>query len=708
MAEETPQQRIRRLQREIFEENATRGDERLPLQIPQSRRGAQMSAPPSGPELLTDRERRVRDLSGMQDPGMRGAADTFATSALNSALFGNLPRLEGAIRGPGFEEEARAQMEAQGRVHPMAQGAGDITGAFLPPGGTVSTLSARGAARAIGPLARAVEGSGTVEYALARRAGARMMENLAGGASALTAYNMLRDREDRAGIVDRLEATREQLASPIHLGLTATATALQAKLGREIDREMKVAQLRFERETGTKLPVEAMFASSASAATYRALAQLPGRVRHRVSRMENDVVAGIERELDGIAKRVSGRGFRRDMIDRPSSAPAGAAIRRIGGVAETREPGALQRASSDAFEAGVTATQSGLDAMVPMAEMRTLRAAIATMRSERPQTEASRIEPILRKLEQISTVKVPGGPTMRTPITLRDLEGLKKNLGFYRKFKDLIGTKPSDRTRYEAGQLYDVVSGIERRAFPEFANALDDVAKLKQYQASLPQRATIDVDDYVVDQFFKPGKGMLKRWEAAEVQGMPGDLDVLRGWYISDLFMHATDGKGALSPEKLIHAFNDPRGRFNRQAFDRIIPGGNDLRRELVSRAKLHERLFTQTRLATAGKSAPVGFVGASAAGLGATAGAVAWMLDNPWTVIPAIIGPIGLQVIVTRALVGGRGENLIRRASVGGAPIARTAVAGQRAMDVFSRVPSAEAPSLPISVPQTLEPAGP
>lgn len=580
------------------------------------------------------------------------APQTFAQNLLNSAVFGQGPRIGAAIGDPTFERD----LEVGAAQNPVATQLGSLGGLFVGPQGAASRVAGRVAQ----PLIRH---AATLEGRMLTRASLASLGNFAGGTSAITLQNLLENRGEGGSIQERLTDSFNQSFSVANIGLSVVPGAIQARSAarRTRDFDLELEQIEARMPPGERIPREATSRFVTDRDRIANAARFPGS-RRRVARLHEDVVKAVKEDVDVLVRRTAGR--------TPGSGAE--AILDLSGT--RRSPGRLTRDRRAAFQAA-QAAEGGPGAFLPAQASADLRRGIRTIVASRDRVNqpAGELNDVFANLMKITEKSAKGGKQVM-PITLGELESIRKSLGDLAKFSKATGATASiARTQKEASDLYAVVTMMTQKYAPRVGKALEESSALRQMQEALPPRRFVDMDDTIVSEFFRRGQGRQARWDALVKNSAPDDVNAVRGWYLGQFVSQIKDPKtGALDPEKFDKLLSRD-GQFNKQMFDQVLPGMRDTLRR---RAELHNRIFGErTRFKAVQESS-----GAELLRLGTVAtaaGTSAMLLGDPFIGAATLLGVAGTQTFIRRSSLGGVIDDVANRAGRGltRAP-ARTATA--------------------------------
>jgi hypothetical protein len=574
-------------------------------------------------------------LSGIRNAALMGAVQT--------ASLGHFPKLVGLVGGEEARESLELERAASQQLHPYASGAGTLAGFFGPGAGQLL----RGAGR----LATTATGTGrlaaaTAERGFAAKAGAQVAQNFAGGAGAITTQQLLESRNESYSLGARLHDAGEVVRSPLNIALTGTAGLAAAKFTRAADKDLRHVIERYERATGQKVTTDVLTDSKEQQQFMDMAARIPG-VAETVQKVRENLFAGMRQMIREMG---STRGL---PASREAARGAGAAgVRRLRGT--KAQPGAITE-SRRGPEALALAAE-GSNALSAQGHNNFVRGLKAVLANNPGRERAAGFRPIVKEVVRLGT-RVVDEKRIAKPLTLYELENLRKQtarLAFAGKGVDPLDPRLSEKSRLMARDFYHVIDEAIGSVSPRYQRALQAGEKLRRMEEALPMEKLRELDDAVMGSFWM-GKGALTRLEALKERGRPEDLQMARGWLFHRLIEKTANKEtGLVSVSKLDNLTSAP-GMFNSQILDKALPG---VRRELRDLALLSQRMQKGIARAEGSQTSTVGARAAGWATGGAAIGAtIAGLFTNPATVLPAVLGPVGVALVVRqtmRSAVGG------------------------------------------------------
>lgn len=584
-----------------------------------------------------------------------GAADT--------ATFGYLPKVVSAMPGTGSEEEIRASMDVARESNPIATTVGNVAGMFRGPSAALSRLGGNAIGRVAGGAATAVGGGriiGALENEFARRFAVATLKNLATGTGAIATNELVRSREDDAGIGRRLSDAASMATNPVNLATSVAFGAVQAKLQRPPSAELASAVARYERITGKRVPIETLTDSAAQKSFYDTIARVPG-MEDLIQRQRKDAVSGLKAVVSDIRSRVGAAGGGREVV----RGQAARAVRNLVGDGADSAL-AVERRTVAANAIGPIGAQE-----IPSHMFGRLARGWQRIQAGRPRnTQSPELDAAFAEISKLQTGKsLP---------TLNEFEALRQQIGKIGHSTVLGARDVGSREKFEARRAYDLISALGRRYYPQYGNALNVGKSLRAMESALGDVNVSQLDDAMLSSFFS-SKGAVKNWDTLVAKSTPDDIAAAKGWLFHRLMGRVSNADGFINPETLDKVTS--RGELNSQLIDKVLPG---LLPELRDHAKLTAGMFGKG----AGRFGPVGSQTASRGarlvntmamgGVPAAGAALVHYLSNPFVGALAILGPVGVKAAIRSAL-GGQVENAMQTLSRNGPTgITRSAVAAQ------------------------------
>ncbi len=573
--------------------------------------------------------------------GRRAAGSVMAAviNVANSATLGQIPNALGAV---GADEAAlgfRQAVQASNAINPVASGVGSL-GGFFGPGslaGGVAKGAGRLAAKATG-ASRLVRS--TLESGFAARAGAHTLQNLASSAGAITALSLT--GAEGGSVQRRLTEAVNNISDPVNFALSASFGGVTARFAKPIQSDLAPAIRMYERVTGKKIPADVALDSAEFKQFISTARTMPG-LANTMRQVEKELVSDLGLIVSNIGRRAGVSAGSRSEV----RGQAAGAVRKLAGT--ERKPGlaTLRRRSIE----GAALEAEGSLTLTPESQSK-LIAGLRSVMSGKPRSESrGAFGDVVRKLLKVSSKKDANGRKVSTPISLFELEAIRKQtakIAFTRNLMDPLDPRLSDRARVEARDFYHVIRETMRNNFPRFTQALGDGEELRKMEKAIGKVDVSQLDDAVVESFFS-GSKILERWRALEQNSRPQDVQAVRGWLFHRLVERATNVRsGTLSEVSLARALRG-KGAFNSQVIDKILPG---VRQEISALARLTGAMKEGVLRAEGSPTATrQGRALAMAAAPAAAAGVVAALLANPLTTIASVLGVGGLKVAVDRSL---------------------------------------------------------
>lgn len=649
----------------------------------------------------SERDRRVqaivtRDRQAMQKAPILSKIQPIAAGALNlidAAMLGYAPQIAGALGGPQARENLELGIEASQQENPVASLVGRVGGSFTGPAGLLA--KGAGAAARIGTgagrLAKAAGGAG-----FGVRAAAQTGLNLTTGAGAMTGVMLAESRKDDATLGARLHDIATAVSSPTNLALSATFGLAGAKFQRPVAMDKANLVAKFQRQTGQRLPNDILTNSKEWQLFLDAMQHMPG-MADDVEKFRNNVTRGMRQVADDMARsrRLLPSGTKSGLQAREAVRfEAAQGVRRMVGFGP-REPGSITKARRGAE--GAALQSEGLNRLSDTAT-RELRDGLAAIRKlNRAREDTQGMDEVVRKVMKVTRTRMRGRLRPQNP-TLEELEALRKLTAERAWASNLMGPMDprfSDMSRRQASMFYAVLDRAMESAGPRYSKALRSGERLRRFEEALP-KVVDEVDDEAMRALYT-GKGSMRRIQALRENGSPQDVQSAAGWYFHRFVEKTANPETALFNETTMNRlWAQEGGAFNSQKFDTVLPG---LRQELRDYAAistaLKKGLFAPTGSQTAQRSTRQLAAGSLPA---AVVGVVTWVLGNPGSAIPSILGTIGVAQVLrrsVRSLVAGQAGSKLNRVLLEGPQgISRAAVAAQQS----ARGLNPQTPSLPIS----------
>ena len=584
-----------------------------------------------------------------------GAADT--------ATFGYLPKMVSALPGTGSEDEIRASMDVASESNPIATTVGNVVGMFKGPSAALNRLGGSAVGRVAGGAATAAGGGriiGALENEFARRFAVATLKNLATGSGAIATNELLRNREDDAGLGQRLADAASMATNPVNLATSVVFGAAQAKLQRPPSADLASAVARYERITGKRVPIETLTDSASQKAFYDSIARVPG-MEDVIQRQRKDAVAGLKAVVSDLRRQAGAAGGGREAV----RGQAAKAVRDLVGDG-TESVLAAERRTAAANAIGPIGSQE-----IPSHMFGRLARGWQRIKAGRPRnTQSPELDAAFAEISKLQTG--------RALPTLNEFEALRQQIGKIGHSTILGARDVGNREKFEARRAYDLISALGRRYYPQYGDALNVGKSLRAMESALGDVQVSQLDDAMLSSFFA-SKSAAKNWDTLVAKAAPEDVAAAKGWLFYRLMGRVSNADGYINPETLDKVTS--RGELNSQLIDKVLPG---LLPELRDHAKLTAGMLGKG----AGRFGPVGSQTASRGarlvntavmgGVPAAGAALVHYLSNPFVGALAILGPAGVKAALRSAL-GGQIENAMQTLSRSGPTgITRSAVATQ------------------------------
>ena len=596
-----------------------------------------------------------------------------AVNLLDTATFGAIPKIAGAIGGEKVRTGLEIGLEATEIANPAESLAGDLGGFFSGPASLVAKGGAKIASAASGgnALVRGTQGSG-----FAIRGLAQTWQNLAGGAGALTGLRVLEDRTEDVTIGGRIQDAIHDVSSPLNLGLSVATAGISAKFTRVKDQELARVIAKFEMRTGQKVPPDVATNSAKLQDFMDSAARDPGTSR-AIERMQARITKAFGEMIDDMAR--SGRGLGKS-VDANAAGGARAARRVSGSVvddqlaaaAETRR--GLVRGPYQAEKLNLLTHKDKASMLGGLREI--------LVRNSREGKEAlGGFQEIVKKTMRFAKGK---------EVNVAQVETLLKEagrLGFGGANKLNPGDpRTADAARRMARGFYAVLNKVIDGPAPTYASARRAGEVFRKMEKVIQPEKVRQLETGVMRTFWsKPGLlGKNGRLEQLDKFNSMQDSQSARGWLFHRLVDTVVNKKTGLLNEDRLHKVFSANGMFNREVIDKALPG---IRQELMDLARLSTRMkkgaFRAEGSQTAGRVARSVNVVANMTGIMTLFNA---MVGNPHGSTTAVLGAWGLRLAyvgVSRQVINGKlGAAISETAKFGPQGLQRLPGAAQEAND--------------------------
>jgi hypothetical protein len=612
---------------------------------------------------------RARELAVKQDAALVREYDKnhtgeslkgFATGVLDTATFGQIPNIVGALGGDEAEEALRRKLEARAAARPVSTTAGEMAGYFVGPAGVVgravSTVAASGmrlatgrAALLAGKVGVPTVVMGAMEKSFFGRFMAATGENVAGGSAAIVAQRALEDNngsnmwgEDSAStrgysLSSRIDSVTSDLSHPLTAALMLGGAGVSTALTKSRSKEMAKAIAFYEKETGQKVPVEVLTDSFAYSQFMDNLRALPGSLKVQEA-TRTGLLAGFHK----IAEKVRVRAGVADSAKAGAAARAAAGSQASEGVVTGVRRGTGARAIQEADGIGPlpetvhVELRAGLETVLSRRQGGAYGAETGIATAGRTKAQGARGGELTSAVKNILAASRKLKRTPRKGVEVRDargrlvpkghltersgqlhetmyvsdLEDMRKQLAriaYSRGRNPQMGMHSQADVR-EARDLYHVLGNVIESASPKYRRKLELMDKYRAMERGFKHQDVPQIDNRAAREFWS-SKDILPRLDYLEQVSLPGDRQALTAWYLSDFIDNVFDPSTGFVSSAKMKAFlkGGGDGRFDRQIMDRVMPGLAD---DMVDMAKLNEKM----KRAGGTSSGPLGSEGSSTA----------------------------------------------------------------------------------------------
>lgn len=634
---------------------------------------------PTLSDMVPEAIRQQQDFESLgplqEKAGEIGAA---ALSAVDSATLHHLATIDQFFTGSG--DRMQAALQAAQQMHPAATAVGNFGGMLASP--VTRGVMALGGAVGAGAL-RVTPGVGSlVDAGLTKggeglanwsfRGAANLVQNLASGSGAITAYE-LADRENRS-LPMRLSDARNGITSIQNLLLSGVAGGVSARYGANQSTEIQTIAKKFERVTGQSVPADVL-TNRATLQNFMDQASQNPALANDVAKVRKNLVAGMGRYIADM-----GSGTRNE----PDTAAN--AVRDL----QNR----LTTTRRDAQRAALTAEGGNMLSVQDTNALRNgMAAIIADNKGGEENSDFLKLAKALKGYTEqpapgildLNGKPIPGTSTtggfasdaipgrgLRLP-SVDEIEALRKqtaNVAYARPTLNVKGQAVSDKSVVDARRFYQVIADSLDSSAPAYSQALKAGKRLRDMVDSLPSNLPdLQVNDRALNAFFKSPDllGDTGGWKALTERGAPEEVGAAKGWLFHELVSRAIGADGVIDPGKLARALTQKEGPLNRQIIDTVLPG---IASELEDAGKLSAVMRKGSLSAPGSQTAKRGMASAlQQRAPWAVAAGITGALSNPFAVAPAVLGGLGVHFalkMAQKSLIDGAGQDMLRRAATG------------------------------------------
>jgi hypothetical protein len=640
----------------------------------------------------------------MNESRLYSAGTTIGAATLglvDTATFGQVPNALDAIGLSDSAAKIQSATEVASETNPVAFTGGQLGGFFTGPAGGAFKLATGVAERAgtraipmIGKSAQEITSAGTaagvrrlgvneIVADQAGRAAAQIGQNLAGSAAAIGTHRILEARDDDAGLGVRLNEAAQDVISPINLTIAGTAGVVASRLMRPMKQHLSEITPQLERY-GFKISPDVAADTRELDLLMSAAAYGPttsGKVQTWLRRYAyepmgkwiSDIASSRRGALPSTPRGAAAasrlnRQTAVDVGDEFAAVAAEGVRRTVGGRQSGTSPGRLTRRRRAIVNKALekdgqlrisTESQNGLI----IGLRRILRELTPT---ERKFEQDSQIRDVIKQFFFAAKLAKKQGRNL----TIEEINPLYRQLGemgFMRKALDPGKPAVSEVSVRIARDWAHVMRHVMGNTSSRVNEAYNMAAVLRKYEAATRdvQKKVMDgaTDESILNSIFTSGPRTLE----AFIRGAsPNELQYARGWYMARVFERfADETTNFVNLRRLESSRFAHTSMFNRQVFDRILPG---VRQELNQMGKLSRDYAKGIGRAegspTAGRQGR--FAQMALGRLLPAIIATAWYLNNPYIGGLVLLGGVGTRVFMGSLISGKVGENIVRLASGG------------------------------------------